>query len=215
LEKLGGRLRPETKKMKTVIKIIFLAIISAALAIVTEQLVAAIASAFWQREIVLESYMHFTWFLAFSAIIEEISKYWAVYFVIKKTFGLEKMKFVWATVLLGAVWGIFEIGLVIFANPKAASSFYSGNSQLLFSFASIIALHTLTAFLMGVFASSNNFPGKLRHFQIILFPILLHILFNFSVIQKGNFTDFLTVFLLTIGYLAGALVLALNFRKLA
>ena len=76
--------------MHNIIKIIILAIISAALAIVAEQLVAAMASLFWQREIVLESYMHFTWFLAFSAAIEEISKYWAIYFVIRKKFGLAK-----------------------------------------------------------------------------------------------------------------------------
>jgi hypothetical protein len=201
--------------MNNIIKIIFLAIVSAALAIVVEQLVAAVVSAFWQREIVLESYTHFTWFLAFSAAVEEISKYWAVYFVIGKKFGLEKMKFIFASLLLGAVWGIFEIGLVLFANQKALIEFQAGNPQVLFSFGSIIALHTLTAFLMGTLVSSSQSSGKLKHLQIILFPVFLHILFNFLVIQKGDFTNYLTIATLAIGYLAGLLVLAFNFKKLA
>ena len=96
--------------MKTTIKIILLALVSAALAIVVEQLVAAVASAFWQREIIFESYMHFTWFLAFSATLEEISKYWAVYFVIRKKFGLEKVKFVLASFFLGAACSLSPSG---------------------------------------------------------------------------------------------------------
>ncbi|MCX6766732.1 MAG: hypothetical protein NT170_03065 [Candidatus Moranbacteria bacterium] len=201
--------------MKTIIKIILLAIVSAALAILVEQLVAAVVSAFWQREIIFESYMHFTWFLAFSAVVEEVLKYWAVYFVIRKKFGLEKIKFVIASLFLGAAWGIFEIGLVLFSDQKVLSAFRSGNPQVLFSLGTIVALHTLTAFLMGTFISSNDSSRKLRHFQILLFPVLLHVLFNFLIIQKGNFTDFLTVASLAIGYLAGLIVLAFNFKKLA
>jgi len=201
--------------MKNIIKIILLAVVSAALAIVAEQLVAAIASAFWQREIVLESYMHFTWFLAFSAAIEEVSKYWAVYFVIRKKFGLEKMKFVLASVLLGATWGIFEIGLILFSDQKVDAAFRSGNPEVLFSFATIIALHTLTAYLIGVLISISIDSSKLKHFKIILFPILLHLLFNFLIIQKSGFTNYLTVIALAVGFLAGLIVLAFNFRKLA
>jgi len=201
--------------MKNIIKIIILAIVSAAFAIVVEQLVAAMVSAFWQREIVLESYMHFTWFLAFSAVIEEISKYWAVYFVIRKKFGLEKIRFIFSSLLLGAAWGIFEIGLVLFSDQKVLSAFRSGNPQTIFSFGSIVALHALTAFLMGTIVSSSQSWNKLRHLQTILFPVLLHILFNFLVIQKGDFTNYLTIAILAIGYLAGLLVLAFNFKKLA
>ena len=201
--------------MKNIIKIILLAVVSAALAIVAEQLVAALASAFWQREIILESYMHFTWFLAFSAAVEEISKYWAVYFVIKNKFGLEKMKLVLASLLLGAAWGIFEIGLVLFSDQKVAAAFRSGNPQILFSFAAIIALHSLTAYLMGIFVSTNTSSSKLKHFKIILFPLLLHILFNFLIVQRGDFTNYLVVATLAIAFLAGLLALAFNFRKLA
>jgi hypothetical protein len=201
--------------MKTILKIIFLAIISAALAILIEQLVAAIASTFWQREIIFESYMHFTWFLAFSAVVEEISKYWAVYFVIRKKFSLEKTKFVFASFFLGAAWGIFEIGLILFSDPKILSAFQAENPQIIFSFGTIIALHALTAFLMSTLISSSQSLGKLKHLQIILFPVLLHVLFNFLVIQKGNFTNYLTVAILTIGYLVGLVVLAFNFKKLA
>jgi len=203
------------KTMKNIIKIVILAIISAALAIIAEQLVAAAASLFWQREIVLESYMHFTWFLAFSATVEEISKYWAVYFVIRKKFGLEKFKFVLASLLLGAAWGIFEIGLVLFSDQKILSAFRVGDPQILFSFGTIVALHTLTAYLMGVLISTTANASWLKHIQIILLPVLLHVLFNFLVIQRGNFTDFLTMAVLAIGYLIGLIVLGFNFRKLA
>ena len=191
--------------MKTIIKIILLAIVSAALAIVAEQLVAAMASLFWQREIVLESYMHFTWFLAFSATVEEISKYWAIYFVIRSNFGLEKMKFIFASLLLGAVWGIFEIGLVLFSDQKALSAFQSGNPQILFSFAAIIALHALTAFLMGIFISTDANAGQIEDIlKVILFPALLHILFNFLIVQKGNFTNYLDRLRLSpLAYLGG------------
>ena len=128
---------------------------------------------------------------------------------------LEKIKFVLASLFLGAAWGIFEIGLVLFSDQKVLSAFRSGNPQVIFSFGTIVALHTLTAFLMGTFISSNNSLSKLRHIQIILFPILLHILFNFLIIQKGNFTDFLTVAALAIGYLVGLAILAFNFKRLA
>ena len=201
--------------MKNFLKIIILAFVSAALAIVAEQLVAAAASAFWQREIVLESYMHFTWFLAFSAAIEEISKYWAVYFVIKNRFGLQKIKFVLASLFLGAIWSIFEIGLILFSDQKIHSALQAGNPEIIFSFATLIALHSLTALLMGVFISSNTFTGRLKHLKILFFPILVHILFNFLIIQKGDFTNYLTVITLSIGLLAGLVVLAFNFRKLA
>jgi len=201
--------------MKNVIKIILLAIVSAALAIVVEQLVAAIASAFWQREVVLESYMHFTWFLAFSAIVEEISKYWAIYFVIRKKFSLDKMKFILSSLLLGAAWGVFEIGLILFADQKVLLAFRSGNMEVIFSFAVIVALHTLTAYLMGVFIFADTFSGRLKHFQILFFPVLIHLLFNFLIIQKSNFTAYLIILSLAIFFLIGASILALSSKKLA
>src|SRR3989339_328730 len=101
--------------MKIILKIIILAAISAALAILAEQIIATIVNILRQPEIVLDSFARFTWFLALAALIEETSKYWAVYFIIRKQFGLEKMKFIFASLFLGAVWGIFEIGLILFA----------------------------------------------------------------------------------------------------
>jgi len=201
--------------MRNLIKIIFLAVVSVALAIVIEQLVAAMAGAFWQREIVLESYMHFTWFLAFSAAIEEISKYWAIYFVIRKKFGLQKIHFVLASLFLGALWGVLEIGLVLVSDQKALSAFQSGNPEVIFSFAAVIALHALTAFLMGIFISTSASSSKLKHFKIILFPILLHILFNFLIVQKSDFTNYFVIATLTIAFLIGLTILAFNFKKLA
>lgn len=201
--------------MKNIIKIIFLAVVSATLAIIIEQLVAAIASAFWQREVVLESYMRFTWFLAFSAIVEEISKYWTVYFVISKKFSLEKMKLVFASLFLGIAWGIFEIILILFADQRTLLAFQSGKPEVIFSFATVIALHALTAYLMGIFIFAETFSGRLKHLKILFFPILIHLLFNFLVIQKSDFTNYLTVFSLAISFVAGIIILAVNYKKLA
>jgi hypothetical protein len=201
--------------MKNVIKIILLAIVSAALAIVIEQLVAAIVSTFWQKEVVLGSYIHFTWFLVFSAVIEEISKYWAIYFVIRRKFGLEKMKFIFSSLLLGAAWGIFEIGLILFADQKVLLTFRSGNLEVIFSFAVVVALHTLTAYLMGVFISANTFSGRFKHLQILFFPVFIHLLFNFLIIQKSNFTAYLIILSLAIFFLIGTSILTLNSKRLA
>lgn len=201
--------------MKNILKIVVLAAISAALAIIVEQLVAAFFSIFEQKEIVLESYMHFTWFLAFSAVVEEVSKFWAIYFVIRSKFDLQKSSFVLASILLGAAWGILEIGLVFFTDPKYYSEFQSGNMEIIFTLVSVIALHALTAFLMGIFISAGTFSGWLKNLKILFFPVLLHLLFNFLIIQKGDYTNYLVVISLAIPFLIGLGILAFSWRRLA
>jgi len=201
--------------MKNAIKIILLAVISAALAILAEQLAATLVNIFWQREIVLESYQRFTWFLGFAAAIEEISKYWAVAAVIRQKFGLERRNFVLAAFFFGAVWGIFEIGLVLFANSAALAEFQAGNPQILFSFASIVALHALTAFFMGTSISAGIFSDRLKHLKILFFPVLVHLFFNFLTIQRASFADSLIIFTLGLSFLATAAILAFARQKLA
>lgn len=201
--------------MLNIIKTIVLALISAAFAIVIEQAIAIFVNIFWHQEIIFESYEHFTWFLALAVIIEETFKYWTIYFVIRKNFGLEKMKLVFSSLLLGTVWGISEIGLVFFFNQKYLYALQSGDPEVIFSSISVIALHILTAFLMGVFISTNIFPGRLKHLKILFFPILMHLLFNFLIIQKGDFTNFLLFISLGIAFFVGVSVLAFNFKKLA
>lgn len=201
--------------MKTTIKIILLALISAVLAILAEQLVAVFVNIFQQKEIVLESYAHFTWFLALAALIEEISKYWAVAYVVRKNFGLERRDFILAALLFGTAWGAFEIGLVLFANAKALSEFQAGNPTILFSFATIIALHALTAYLMGIFVATEIFSSPLKNLKNLLFPVLTHLLFNFLAIQKSSQTDILTIIVLVVLFLIGTTILVLRFRKLA
>jgi hypothetical protein len=201
--------------MTTLLKIILLAAVSAALAIIIEQSIAAAVAIFWQIEIIQDSYSHFTWFLAVAAIIEEISKYWAVAYVIRKNFQLEKGRFILASLFLGAMWGVFEIGLVLFANQAALSELRAGNSQIIFSFSSIIALHTLTACLMGIFISAETFSAPLKYLKIMFFPVIIHLLFNFLIIQRGGFTNFLTILILSIALLTGSTILAFGFKKLA
>ncbi len=201
--------------MKTIIKIILLAIVSIALAIVAEQMIAATANLFWQKEIVLESYARFTWFLALAAAVEEVSKYWAIYFVVKNKFGLQKSKFILASLFLGILWGIFESALAAYTNQNYLTEFKTRNPEVLFSFGSLIAFHALTAFLMGILISANVFWGQLKHLKILFFPILIHILFNFLVIQKGPYTHQLVIISLLVPFFVGTAILAFNFRKLA
>ncbi|MDD3486936.1 MAG: hypothetical protein PHF35_00980 [Candidatus Moranbacteria bacterium] len=201
--------------MKTAIKIIILAVVSAAIAVFLEQIIAVAADVFWQREIVSNFYQNLTCFLAVSVIIEELSKFWAIFFVIRKKIELSGVKLAIASFFLGAFWGLSEIGLIFYANPEVFQAFRIHEPQILFSLGSILALHTLTAFLMGVFISSNTFSTPLKPVKILFFPVLNHLLYNFLVIQKGNFTNYLVVISLSVFYFIGIAILAFNFRKLA
>lgn len=201
--------------MLTFLKIIILAAVSAALAILVEQTIALAVNIFWQKEIVLDSFSHFTWFLATAAVIEEISKYWAVYFVLGKRFDFSGIKLVFASAFLGLGWGVFEIGLTLYSNQNYLAEFASRNPQIIFSFASITALHVLTALLMGIFVSTGTFPGRLRPLKIIFFPILIHLLFNFLIIQRGDFTNYLLLISLAIAFLVAVVAFVANLKKLA
>jgi hypothetical protein len=201
--------------MKTTIKIVLLAAVSAAIAIIAEQLVAITANILLGGEVVLESYAHFTWFLTLAAIIEEISKFWAISFVIRKKFGLEKMKFFVAAFFFGISWGILEICLALFSDPATRIDFQTGNTNTVFSLASIIALHSLTALLMGILISGNIFSGRAKILKILFFPVFVHLLFNFLLIQKGVFTNTLVAISLGITFAIGIFILAFNHRKLA
>ncbi len=192
--------------MTNIFKIILLAIVTAALAIVAEQILAVFAGIFQQKEIIFSFYPQFTWFLVAAAVTEETLKYWAIYFVIGKKLESHKLRLIAAAVLLGLAWGIFETGLVAFSEQNIPDAL---------SVVAIIALHTLTAFLMGVFVSTSIDSGKLKHIKILAFPILLHLLFNFLIIQRGSFTNYFVVASLSVALLAGLAILVFNFRKLA
>lgn len=191
--------------MKNILKTILLAVVAAALAVVAEQILAVLASIFGHPEIVLDFYPQLTWFLIAAAVIEESLKYWAVYFVIRQKFELQKIPFIFSALLLGAVWGAFEAGLTV----------YSGQNIPVASTVPMILLHSLTAFLMGVLILASADPNRPKHIRILLFPILLHLLFNFLIIQKGDFAGFLLMLVLVVPFGFGVAILLLNSKKLA
>lgn len=158
--------------MKTIIKIILLAVVSAVLAIVAEQILAVFASILWQKEIILEFYSQLTWFLVAAAVIEESLKYWAICSAVGKKFELQKAKLIFSAVSLGLAWGIFEAGLAV----------YSGNAGYLPLFL-LVLLHTLTAFLIGTLISTGAASGRLKHLKILFLPVIVHLLFNLLIIK--------------------------------
>jgi len=196
-------------------KTIILAVVVAALAVLSEQAVALLVSIFQQREIIFAFYSHFTLFLAGAAVIEEVFKYGAIFFVLRNIFRSRGGNFLFLSAFLGLVWGIFESALVLFSNQNAFSGFQAGNSEIIFSLVAVIAIHALTAFLMGIFIATDTFTGRLKHLKNIFFPVLAHILFNFLIIQKGDFTNYLVIISLALIFLMGMSILLFNFRKLA
>ena len=127
------------------------------------------------------------------------------------------MKFVLASLLLGAVWGIFEIGLVLFSDQKIFSAFQAGNPQLMFSFAIYHRAprphrlsHGSTSFRRVLFT------GQLKHLKILVFPRPLAPTFQFSDHPKGRFHElFNDCSLLPSAILPDSLFWPFNFKKLA
>ena len=196
-------------------KTIVLAVVVAALAVLFEQAIALAISIFQQKEIIFAFYSHFTFFLAGAAVIEEVLKYGAIFFVLRNNFNSRGGHFIFLSALLGFVWGIFESALVLFSNQNAFSQLQAGNSEIIFSLATVIAIHTLTAFLMGLFISTGTFTGRLKHLKVVIFPVLVHLLFNFLIIQKGDFTNYLIIISIALVFLTGMSILLFNFKKLA
>ena len=96
-----------------------LGIFTAILAIIIEQAVAAGAQIFLNQEIILDYYRNLTWFLALAVVIEEGVKYSAIRFIMFEKFGSQGTKLVISSFLLGLLFGLTEIGVIIFANPEA------------------------------------------------------------------------------------------------
>src|SRR4030042_2530308 len=133
----------------------------------------------------------------------------------RKKFDLSGLKFVLLSLLLGVSWGVFEVALILFSNQGYRAEFQSASSQLLFSLAAVISVHSLTAFLIGSFISAETFSGRLKSVKILFFPMLVHLLFNFLMIQKGDFTNYLITLSLAITFLVGIIIFAFNFKKFA
>jgi|GEM_PF-937060 len=191
-----------------------LGILTAFLAVVAEQLLAVLADIFWKKEIILSSYDKIGFFLVSAVIIEESLKYLAIKHPLRKNFGLIRWKFIAGSAITGFFFGLTEIAFINMSNNNYLTSLRTHDPEIIFSAVSIILIQTLTALLIGSLISSQVFSPRLAGLKTLFFPAFIHLLFNFLIIQKGNFTDWLVVITLAITFFISLAILTINFKKL-
>ncbi len=200
--------------MLTLIKVPILGILIAAAAALIEQVIAILADTIWQREVVLTFYHQISLFLIVSVIIEESLKYLAIRFVLRSSLAIRGFKFVLSAAAIGLFWGLAETALILFSNPSYLAELRVLNQEIFFSLTTIVLVHILTALLIGAVISARLFSPRFFFLKTIFFPIIIHFLYNFLIIQKSGFTDFLLILILSIAFLINLVILAFNFRKL-
>jgi hypothetical protein len=196
------------------IKTPLLGILTALLAVVAEQLLAVFSNLFWKKEIIFSSYNQIGFFLISAVVIEEGLKYLAIKYPIRKNFGLRRKKFITGSIMTGLFFGLTEVAFVAMSNGDYLTGLKAHDPEILFSFFAIILIQTLTAFLIGSLIASHIFSSRFTGLKTLFFPVFIHLLFNFLIIQKGNFTDWLLVITLAITFLISIIILAFNFEKL-
>ncbi|OGI27580.1 MAG: hypothetical protein A2359_04610 [Candidatus Moranbacteria bacterium RIFOXYB1_FULL_43_19] len=190
-------------------------ILTALVSVVAEQFLAAAINIFSGREVVLDVYTHLGFFLVAAAIIEESFKYFSAVFVLRRYLGLNRFKFVSASLIAGIFFGGAETYLVLLTNGKRIWEIGSLDGNTFFSLSALVLLHILTYLLISVLIASREEKAKFQALRTIIFPILIHLLFNFLIIQKGDFTNWLVEIVLGITFLVSFVIIAFNFRKLA
>lgn len=191
-----------------------LGILTAFLAVIAEQLLAVLANLFWKKEIIFPFYDNVGFFLISAVIIEEGLKYLAIKYPLRINFGLRKWKFIAGSTVTGFFFGLTEIAFIGMSDDNYLISLRAHDPETLFSAATIVLIQTLTALLIGSLISGQVFSPRLTGLKTLFFPVFIHLLFNFLIIQKGNFTDWLVVITLAITFFINLTILALNFKKL-
>lgn len=189
-------------------------ILTALAAVVFEQLLAVFANLFSQTEIIQSTYAHLSFFLAAAAVIEESCKYFALSRILRRTFGLRRFRFISAALLVGLFFGLAETYLILLTNGKKISALGSLGGDTLFSLGAVILLHLLTTLLIAIFIASRKNLSKFDALKTIVPPALIHLLFNFLVIQRGNFTNWLVGITLCLTFVVCLVTAASNFREL-
>lgn len=189
-------------------------ILTAFAAVVFEQFLAVAAGIISQKEVVLDVYNNLSFFLVTAAIIEESLKYFSAIFVLMNFLNLHRFKFVTASVVTGLFFGLTEAYLILLTNGKKIQEIRSFDSSTLFSLAAVVLLHILTFFLISSLIASREKETKFQALRTITLPVLIHLLFNFLIIQKGDFTNWLVGIVLGITFLISFSIIAFNFRKL-
>lgn len=189
-------------------------ILTALAAVVAEQLLAVGANVIFQKEIILDVYNHLDFFVVVAAVIEESFKYFAASRVLHRIFGFRGARFVFSAMLAGVFFGLTEAYFVLLADGKKISDVGSLGSEDLFSLAAVILTHALTALLIAVLIASRRKRTGLDALKTIIPPTFVHLLVNFLVIQKGDFTNWLVGIVLGIVFFASLSIMAFNFREL-
>lgn len=199
--------------MTTFIKIILLGILTALAAVIAEQLLAVFANIFWQKEIIFDYYGRLGIFLAMAAVVEEGFKYLAIVSIIRKKINLHGLKLCLGSLALGLFFALTEIFLIFISNESLASG-RALDPSVIFSLATVVLLQSLAALLIGSMIAGRIFAGRLSVLKILFFPVLIHLLYNFLVIQKSNFTNWLVGIVLGITLAISLVIIAFNFREL-
>lgn len=200
--------------MTSFIKIFFLGILTALAAVIAEQLLAVLANIFWQKEIIFDYYGQLGIFLVIAAVAEESFKYLAIVSIIRKKINIHRLKFCLGSFGLGLFFGLTEVFLIFISNENLVGGRALDHS-VIFSLATIILVQSLTALLISSMIAGRIFAGRLSALKILLFPVLIHLLYNFLIIQKSNFTNWLVGIVLGITLFVSMAIIVFNFRELA
>lgn len=192
----------------------FLGILTALLAVIAEQFLAVLANLFWKKEIIFSSYSQIGFFLISAVFIEEGLKYLAIKNPLRNNFGLRRENFIIGSLLTGFFFGLTEVVFVTMSNGDYLLGLKTHDPGTLFSSVTIILIQTLTAFLIGSLIASRVFNSRFTALKTLFFPVFIHLLFNFLIIQEGDFTDWLIVITLAATFLISMVILAFNFKKL-
>jgi hypothetical protein len=147
----------------------------------------------------------FSYLIALTAIIEEFVKF---IMIVKRieTYSLGRMLVI-NSLILGAGFGLVEIGLVYFNSPRDPGSFQS--------MIEIFSLHTLTAGMIGLLLSRLN-PKKISTgIKIIVFTSIIHIGYNLLSMLRNDLLNYAIIGLLSLLAIFLLANLALFERKLA
>jgi hypothetical protein len=196
------------------VKIVLLGILTALFAVIIEQALAAWAQIYLGQEIILDYYKNFAWFLLIAVLVEEGLKYGAIRYIIFERFAAKGKKFVAFSFFLGLFFGLTEIGLILFSNPEAKNLLIAFDREIIISLLGVALIQTSTALLMGSLLLAKEKITHFSFFSVLSFPVAVHLLYNFLVIQKSNYTDTLVIVTIAVSFFISIVILAANYRKL-
>ncbi|OGI25198.1 MAG: hypothetical protein A3J76_03335 [Candidatus Moranbacteria bacterium RBG_13_45_13] len=83
-----------------------------------------------------------------------------------------------------------------------------------FSLLAVILVHTLTMLFIAALVASRKDKVRLAALRTIIPPALIHLLLNFLIIQKGDFTNWLIGITLGITFVTILSIIVFNIREL-